>query len=168
MVLDSVSNVGYSIVGSAGDFAPGPLLYGTMPVTDIKNKPVIYLIDPDQGLRSELIALFERTGFAAVGYPSAEEFLKAEQHPVRYGCVVSEMTLPGVDGLELLTALRERNSELSLIILTGDPEVSHAVTALHQKVSDYLVKPVIERELIKKIKAALGMPKVVHELSQHG
>ncbi len=117
--------------------------------------PVIYIVDPDQKLRSELTALFERTGYEAAGYASAEEFLAAERNLARPGCVVSEMKLPGADGLALLTALRDKESRLPLIILTGDPDVGQAVTALHNKVSDYLVKPVIERELIRRIKMVL-------------
>ncbi len=117
--------------------------------------PVIYIVDPDAKFRAGLMTLFERTGYAAVSYPSAEAFLETEQNPARIGCVVSEMKLPGADGLELLTALRERNSRLPMIILTGDPDVSQAVAALQKKVSDYLVKPVIERDLIQRIKVAL-------------
>jgi FixJ family two-component response regulator len=128
-----------------------------MLVTDIKASlnPVIYIVDPDSKQRAGLMTLFERTGYEAVSYPSAEAFLETELNPARIGCVVSEMKLPGVGGLELLTALRERNSRLPMIILTGDPDVSQAVTALQKKVSDYMVKPVIERDLIKRIKVAL-------------
>jgi FixJ family two-component response regulator len=141
-----------------------------MPVIDILNKtnPVIYVIDPDQKLRSELMTLFKRTGYDAVSYPSAEEFLEAEQHPARFGCIVSEMELPGASGLELLAMLRDKNSRLPLIILTGDPDVGHAVTALHKKVSDYLVKPVIERELINRIKVALRGSKGTSGLASSG
>jgi two-component system response regulator FixJ len=120
-----------------------------------KKNPMIYVVDPDPKIRSDLLALFARTGYEAVGYPSGEEFLSSERDPARFGCVVSEMKLPGADGLELLNSLRDRKSLLPLIILTGDPDVGRAVTALHSKVSDYLVKPVIERELIKRIKVAL-------------
>jgi len=126
-----------------------------MPGTKRKSKFVIYVIDPDQEAASNLMKLFERTGFETVGYSSAEEFLATEQDPARFGCIVSEMKLPGADGLELLTELRNRNSWLPLIILTGDPDVSRAVTALHHKVSDYLVKPVIERDMIKSIRAVM-------------
>jgi len=135
----------------------GPQSSGTIPVTDtLENlNPVIYVIDPDSKQTAELLTLFERTGYEAMSYPSAEEFLATEPDPARVGCVVSEMKLPGADGLELLSALRERNSRLPLIILTDDPDVSRAVTAFHNKVSDYLVKPVIERELIRRIKVAL-------------
>jgi FixJ family two-component response regulator len=128
-----------------------------MPVTDTREilNPVIYIVDPDSKLTANLLTLFERTGYEAVSYPSAEAFLETEPNPARIGCVVSEMKLPGADGLELLTALRERNSRLPLIILTGDPDVSQAVIALRKKVSDYLVKPVIERDLIRRIKVVL-------------
>jgi len=126
-------------------------------VTDTREilNPVIYIVDPDSKLTANLLTLFERTGYEAVSYPSAEAFLETEPNPARIGCVVSEMKLPGADGLELLTALRERNSRLPLIILTGDPDVSQAVIALRKKVSDYLVKPVIERDLIRRIKVVL-------------
>ena len=85
---------------------PGAAFSGTMPVNDIKENPnpVIYIIDPDSKLRADLMTLFKRTGYAAVSYPSAEEFLATEKNPARIGCVVSEMKLPGVDGLGLLTA----------------------------------------------------------------
>jgi FixJ family two-component response regulator len=141
-----------------------------MPVTETSEKkpPVVYVIDPDRQLTTRLMTLFERTGYKAVNYSSAEEFLQAEQQPARYGCVVSEMKLPGVDGLGLLTKLREMDCRLPLIILTGDSDVSHAVNALQNKVSDYLVKPVIERELIKRIKVALRRSKEVQGLARFG
>lgn len=119
------------------------------------SNPTIYVVDPDQKLRLELIRLFRRIGFDAIGYSSGEEFLLADRGLSGLGCVISEMKLPGVSGLELLTELRDRSSRLPFIILTDDPDVRCAVTALHNNVSDYLVKPMVERELIKRIKVAL-------------
>ena len=87
------------------------------------NDPVIYIIDPDPTIRAELVALFERIGFDALSYDSAEDFLAVEQNPIRQGCIVSEMKLPGAGGLELLGALRDRHSRLPFVILTGDPDV---------------------------------------------
>lgn len=126
---------------------------------------MIYVIDPDQKLTRELMGLFKRTGYSAMSYSNAEEFLETEQSLATFGCVVSEMKLPGIDGLGLLTQLRDKNCRLPLIILTGDPDVSHAVKALHNKVSDYLVKPVIERDLIERIKVALRRSKEVQGLA---
>ena len=139
-----------------------------MPVTETieKNAPVIYVIDPDRQLTTRLMTLFERTGYKAASYPNAEDFLQAEQHPARYGCIVSELKLPGMDGLALLAKLRDSDCRLPLMILTGDPDVSHAVNALQNKVSDYLVKPVIEREMIKRIKVALRRSKEVRGLAR--
>lgn len=161
---------GYGNVCSSDSVGPGPLVSGTMlvPVSKEKPRPIIYCIDPDQKLRSELTMLLRRTGFEAVSYASAEEFLDAETELARFGCIVSEMKLPGADGLELLRALQARNSRLPLIILTSDPDVGHAVTALHNKVSDYLVKPVIERELITRIKSALRGPRESRAQTQDG
>ena len=141
-----------------------------MPVSEPKEKPkpIIYLIDPDRKLQSELMKLFRRAGFDAASYGSAEEFLDAENELARFGCIVSEMKLPGADGLELLRLLHVRNSRLPLVILTSDPDVGRAVTALHNKVSDYLVKPVIERELITRIKTALREPQDSHGHAQNG
>jgi len=119
------------------------------------SNPVIYVIDPDQGFRSELMQLFTRIGVNAAGYSSAEEFLAAKPDLSGPGCVVAEMKLPGASGLELQTELRHRSSRLPLIILTSDPDVGRAVNALHNNVSDYLVKPVVERELIRRIRVAL-------------
>jgi FixJ family two-component response regulator len=139
-----------------------------MPVieTSENNTPVIYVIDPDRQLTTRLMTLFERTGYKAASYQNAEDFLQAKQQSVRYGCIVSELKLPGMDGLELLTKLRDSDCRLPLIILTGDPDVSHAVNALQNKVSDYLVKPVIEREMIKRIKVALRRSKEVRGLAR--
>jgi len=136
--------------------------------TSEKNNPVIYVIDPDRQLTARLMKLFERTGYKAACYANAEDFLQAEQQPARYGCIVSELKLPGMDGLELLTKIHDSGCRLPLIILTGDPDVSHAVNALQKKVFDYLVKPVIERELFKRIKAALRRSKEAQGLARHG
>jgi len=123
---------------------------------------VIYVIDPDSNQRDQLLKLFERTGYEAVSYPSAEEFLATDIDPAKVGCIISEMELPGVDGLELLSVLRQRNSELPVIILTDDPDVNRAVTALRNKVLDYIVKPMVERDLIGRVKIALRLAKQIH------
>ena len=97
----------------------------------------------------------KRLGFHSLCYSSAEDFLEALPTPALKGCVISEMQLPGMSGLDLYNALRERRVGLPFIILTSDSDVSRAVSALHRKVSDYVVKPVIERDLITRVRDAL-------------
>jgi two-component system C4-dicarboxylate transport response regulator DctD len=69
--------------------------------------------------------------------------------------VLSEINLPGISGLELLDELRTQDASVPFIILTSDPEVRLAVTALRKNVSGYLMKPAVERELTKAVKLAL-------------
>ena len=68
---------------------------------------------------------------------------------------MSEMELPGISGLELMSLLRERQVRLPFIVLTSDPDIPRAVNALRSKVSNYLVKPFVGRDLANKIEAAL-------------
>ena len=121
----------------------------------IDDNPTIFIIDPDRVHCDSVAGLLERLGYHTVSYSSAEEFFESLASPMKHGCIISETHLPGMSGLELLTALRERRIGMPLIILTSDPDVGGAVAALHHKVSDYLLKPVVERELVTRVRDAL-------------
>ena len=120
-----------------------------------KLDPIIYVIDPDTYFRDELLRLLNRSGFRAEGYTSTEDFFSADPELMGTGCIVAEMNLPGASGLELLEMLRARQSNFPMIILTGNPDVSNAVKALQNKAADYLLKPMVERELIGRIRTAV-------------
>ncbi|MDH3977504.1 MAG: response regulator [Gammaproteobacteria bacterium] len=120
-----------------------------------KLDPIIYVIDPDTYFRDELLRLLNRSGFRAEGYTSTEDFFSADPELMGTGCIVAEMNLPGASGLELLEMLRARHSDFPMIILTGNPDVSNAVKALQNKAADYLLKPMVERELIGRIRTAV-------------
>ena len=117
--------------------------------------PIIYVVDPDTRYRDELLRLLERSGFRTEGYTSAEEFFSADPVLLGSGCIIAEMNLPGVSGLELLEMLQARQSNFPMIILTGNPDVSNAVKALQNKATDYLLKPMVERELLGRIRSAV-------------
>ena len=133
-----------------------------------QNNPVVYLVEPDQEQREALTALLLRTGFRAFGFTTAEDLLAAQGFPAQRACVVSELKLPGLDGLTLLQQLRQRNAGLPFIMLTAETDLAAAVSALHNKVSDYLVKPVVERELVQRIKAVLRGPEQAWKLAESG
>ena len=103
-----------------------------------------------------MAALLGRLGHQTHVYGSAEEFLDTLSGPELSGCVISEMHLPGADGLELLKKIKEQRANLPVIILTDDPDVSRAVIALRHKASDYMMKPVVDRELAKRIQVVLS------------
>lgn len=119
------------------------------------DNPTIYIVDPDRTHCDSVMGLLERLGYRTATYPSAEDFLGSLASPALNGCVIAETHLPGMNGMELLAALRQRRIGMPLIILTSDPDVSGAVAALHHKVSDYLLKPVVERDLVTRVRDAL-------------
>ena len=117
---------------------------------------VIYLIDPDEKHRQKMRILLSRLGYRTFVFGSAEDFLDSLSADTLHGCVISEMRLPGDDGLELLKKVKAHQASLPVIILTDDPDVSHAVKALRHKASDYMMKPVVDRELANRIKGVLS------------
>ena len=101
-----------------------------------------------------MLRLLSFLGYRIEFFGSAEEFLNHEiTDPAINACVISEMRLPGVSGLSLLKRLRRRGGDLPVIILADDPDVSSAVAALHLRVSDYMVKPIVDRDLANRLRA---------------
>lgn len=126
-----------------------------VPEYTVDDHPTIYVVDPDAKHRESVAALMSRLGYHTATYPSAEDLLDSLATPALRGCVISEMQLPGMSGVELHAALRERRIGLPFIILTGDPDITRAVEALRKKVSDYVAKPAVERDLIVRVRDAL-------------
>ncbi|NND37485.1 MAG: response regulator [Gammaproteobacteria bacterium] len=126
-----------------------------MPDYAVDENATIYIVDPDERHCETISALMQRLGYRTVSYSNAEELLDSLATPPFKGCVISEMRLPGMNGLDLFTTLRERRVGLPFIILTSDSDLTRAVSALHRKVSDYVVKPVVERDLITRVRDAL-------------
>jgi FixJ family two-component response regulator len=121
----------------------------------VDEHPTIYIVDPDQKHCETVSALMTRLGYRTTCYRSAEDLLDSLATPALKGCVISEMKLPGMSGLDLFSTLRERHVGLPFIILTSDSDVTRAVSALHRKVADYVVKPVVERDLVTRVREAL-------------
>jgi len=126
-----------------------------VPKTTADDKPTIYIVDPDPKHCGSVSALMKRLGYRTECRASAEELLDSLNSLTPRACVISEMQLPGMNGLDLYTELRERGVGLPFIILTSDSDVTRAVGALHRKVADYIVKPVVERILIRRVRDAL-------------
>jgi len=126
-----------------------------VPEYAVEDHPTIYVVDPDGKHCLSVSTLMARLGYHTASFASAEELLDSLSTPALRGVVISEMRLPGMSGLDLYSVLRERRVGLPFIILTSDPDVSRAVSALQRKVSDYVVKPIVERDLITRVRDAL-------------
>ncbi len=114
------------------------------------------VVESDSRARSEIVTLLGRVGYNIRTYDSAEALLEAVDETTSRACVISEMSLPGMSGLELTHTLRHRNIELPVIILTRHTDVATAVNAMRSSVSDYLMKPFVERDLVNRLRAVIA------------
>ena len=101
----------------------------------------VYLVDDDTDLRNELADALEELGYAVQGFASGEAFLDV-QADLAPGCVVLDLTMPGMNGMQVHTALVDRKSRHVVVMLTGTGSIATAVAALRTGVVDFVEKPV--------------------------
>ena len=115
---------------------------------------VVHVIDDDEAMRDSLAFLLESTDIAVRTYESAIEFL-SEIDDVRAGCIVTDVRMPEMSGLELVRRLRERGVDLPVIVMTGHADVPLAVEAMKAGALEFLEKPCEEEVLLRAIEIAL-------------
>lgn len=116
---------------------------------------VVHLIEDDEGVRQGLAFLLTASGFAVRVYESAVAFLDALA-TVQPGCVVTDVRMPGIDGLELQRQLNDRRIGLPVIVMTGHGDVPLAVEAMKAGAIDFLEKPFSDETLLSAIRTALN------------
>jgi two-component system response regulator FixJ len=121
-----------------------------------QSKQLIYVIDGDEVYRQKTSRLLHHLGYSTALFSSAEDFLQDLPAMTSNSCVIADMRLPGMTGLELLQKLRGMDNELPFIIITNDPDISRAVEVVRHKASDYIVKPVVDRELARRIESVFN------------
>jgi len=117
---------------------------------------LVYIVDDDEALRDSLIWLLESTGLKALAFSSAESFLAAWHREMR-GCLVLDIRMPGMSGLEMQERLLALHSALPMIFITGHGNVPMAVSALKKGAVDFIEKPFNDQDmasLIRKVLAA--------------
>lgn len=117
--------------------------------------PCAHLVDDDEAIRDALAWLLKSRGIPARTYPSAEEFLAVADETVA-GCVVLDMRMGGMSGLDCFDALQARQSDLPVIFLTGHGDVPLAVATLKKGAFDFFEKPFNDNELANRIEEALA------------
>jgi two-component system, LuxR family, response regulator FixJ len=128
---------------------------------------VVYVIDDDEAVRESLSLLLEARELAVQSFPSGPEFL-AVAPSVPPGCVVTDLRMPGMDGLELLQGLRERNLRMPVIVLTGYGELPVAVKALKAGAIDFIEKPIPGQVLLDAVLSALQTIERAHQSDAAG
>ena len=114
----------------------------------------VYVIDDDEAMRDSLDFLLAAADFDVRLFESAQQFLDALAD-VEFGCVVSDVRMPGIDGIELLKRLQASRSTLPVLIMTGHGDVPLAVEAMKLGAVDFLEKPFEDDRLIGMIDVAL-------------
>lgn len=115
---------------------------------------VVHLIDDDDGVRQAVAFLLATSGFAVRVYESAAAFLDALAS-VQPGCIVTDVRMPGMDGLTLQRELKARGIGLPVIVITGHADVPLAVEAMKSGAVDFIEKPFNDESLLSAIRTAL-------------
>jgi two-component system response regulator FixJ len=131
--------------------------------------PIIYVIDDDEAVRQSLEFLLKTAGIVVRGLESAKAFLDILPE-VKSGCVVTDVRMPGMTGIDLLRRLKETNPDLPVVVITGHGDISLAVEAMKIGAVDFLEKPFDDDQLIAAVRSALnrdaGVAKRKAELGQ--
>jgi two-component system response regulator FixJ len=116
---------------------------------------MVHVIDDDEAMRDSLAFLFKSAKVAVAAYDSADGFL-AKLPAITGGCVVTDVRMPGMNGLDLLKRLRELKSALPVIVITGHADVPLAVDAMKHGAADFLEKPFDDDVLLAAVRRALA------------
>lgn len=119
------------------------------------SEPIVHVIDDDQAVRESLAFLIDCAGFDVRTYESADAFLAAAP-AIGPGCIVTDVRMPGMNGIELLARLKEVGVAAPVIVITGHADVPMAIAAMHQGVADFIEKPFADDAILAAIRSALA------------
>jgi FixJ family two-component response regulator len=116
--------------------------------------PTVFVVDDYPPVRSSISRLLRAAGFAVTAFASAEEFLTQYDSHVP-GCLVLDLVMPALNGLELQHILAKTGSVLPIIFLTGEGDIPKSVRAMKHGASDFLTKPVNDEDLLAAVRVAI-------------
>src|SRR5205807_6744439 len=116
--------------------------------------PTVFVIDDDAAVRKAVSRLLRSAGIAVAVFASPREFL-AQYDPDMPGCLVLDLAMPDINGLQLQTTLGKKGCTLPIIFLTGQGDVSKSVQAMKRGAFDFLSKPVKDKDLLTAVRAAI-------------
>jgi FixJ family two-component response regulator len=119
-------------------------------------KPTVFIVDDDGAVRDSLSLLMRSAGLSSEAFSGARDFL-ADVAVDRPGCLILDVRMPEIDGLELQRQLAARGSRLPIIMLTGHGDVPLAVEALRAGAIDFLTKPFDSQALLARIHEAIAL-----------
>ena len=127
----------------------------------MENDTTVFVVEDDAAARESIVALVGQKGLQAEGFSSADDFL-AQYDPSRKGCVVLDIGVAGMSGLDLLQKLKARKSALPIVVITGFADVPMAVRAMQEGAVTFLEKPCQDEQLWEAITQALEIEQTQH------
>ena len=134
-----------------------PLLAAPATIRTVTNKrqaPFVAIVDDDRSVLSALKDLMESAGFPARCFESAEEYLDSYQRS-RTACIIADIRMPGMSGLELQAKLKTDGARIPMIVITAHDDAKTEIQALHAGAVAFLTKPFDDEALLEKVRTAL-------------
>lgn len=122
----------------------------------VNNRTTVFVVDDDQAMRSSLKWLIESVGLYVESFAAAADFLD-RYYPGRAGCLLLDVRMPGMSGLELQEHLNSKQIEIPTIVITGHGDVPMAVRAMKAGAIDFIEKPFNDEVLLDAIRRALAV-----------
>ena len=122
----------------------------------IARSPTVFLVDDDPSVRRALARLLRSAGYAVQAFASAREFLERRLDGDAPACLVLDVRLPGLNGLDLQQALQDEKAALPIVFITGHGDIPMSVKAMKAGAVDFLAKPIKDKDLLKAIDQALA------------
>ncbi len=122
----------------------------------MSDAPLVYIVDDDEPVRDAIGMLLDTVDIEYEAYPDAPSFL-ASFDPEHQGCLVLDIRMPGMSGLELQEELANRNLVIPIIFITGHGDIPMAVEAMRRGAVDFIRKPFRDQELLDRINEALAV-----------
>jgi two-component system response regulator FixJ len=126
-------------------------------------EPTVFVVDDDSAMRDSLRWLLESVGLKVRTYPTAADFLR-EYDPALEGCLILDIRMPGMSGLDLQAELARRGAGLPTIVVTGHAEVAMAVRAVKAGALDFIEKPFSDQLLLDRVRQALEIDRQDREV----
>ena len=117
-------------------------------------QPTVFIVDDDQAVTDALMLMMEQEGVSVKVFSSGKDFLNAYQTP-SYGCLILDIRMPGMDGMQVQQAMIKRAIELPIIFLTGHGDIPLSVKAVKSGAADFLTKPIRREQLVAAVNDAL-------------
>lgn len=128
--------------------------------------PLVYVVDDDASVRDALDSLFRSMGMRVEAYPSPSAFLARKPTDAEC-CLVLDVRLPGVSGLDFQTQLDQSGSDIPIVFMTGHGDVPMSVRAMKAGATDFLMKPFRDQDMLDAVSTALARNREQRALKRH-